>query len=107
MNTILNAQLVTQSDSKSDGAEEANYSRITDFFEARHEMFLGGRETAKSKQGIHSGATLRYESFSQRHRTIEQGLYWLISAPALGYLIYLPLGYSNGRYLALKSATGE
>jgi hypothetical protein len=66
----------------------------TDFFEARHQLLLRRQESAASSITARAVETInrRPQPFGAAPAVAEQALYWLISAPALGYLVYLICG---------------
>jgi len=67
---------------------------VTDFFEARHELMLRRQDSATSYKTAGAVETInRYpQPFGAAPAVAEQALYWLISAPALVYLVYLIFG---------------
>jgi hypothetical protein len=67
---------------------------VTDFFEARHQLLLRRQDSATSdKTGRAVEITNRHtQPFRAAPAVAEQVLYWLISAPALVYLVYLIFG---------------
>jgi hypothetical protein len=81
---------------------------VTDFFEARHQLMLRRQDSATSDPNCLRAECLQrrpyktaraVEIINRRPRPFrgapavaEQALYWLISAPALAYLVYLILG---------------
>ena len=64
---------------------------VTDFFEARHELMLRSQDSATSYKTAEAVETINRHSqtFRAAPAVAEQALYWLISAPALVYLVYL------------------
>ncbi len=66
----------------------------TDFFEARHQLMLWRQHSATSDKAARAVETInrRPQPFGAAPAVAEQALYWLISAPALGYLVYLICG---------------
>jgi len=67
---------------------------VTDFFEARHQLMLRRQDSATSYKTARAVETInRYpQPFREAPAVAEQALYWLISAPALVYLVYLIFG---------------
>ena len=67
---------------------------VTDFFEARHQLMLRRQDSATSGKTARAVQTInRYpQPFRAAPAVAEQALYWLISAPALVYLVYLIFG---------------
>jgi hypothetical protein len=65
----------------------------TDFFEARHQLMLWRQDSATSDKTARAVETInRHPQPSGAAPAVaEQALYWLISAPALAYLVYLIL----------------
>jgi hypothetical protein len=68
--------------------------RVTDFFEARHQLMLGRQDGATSDKTARAVEIINRhpQPFRAAPAAAEQALYWLISAPALAYLVYLILG---------------
>jgi hypothetical protein len=66
----------------------------TDFFEARHQLMLRHQESATSGRTTRAVETINRhpQPFRTAPAVAEQALYWLISAPALVYLVYLIFG---------------
>ncbi|MFY9983917.1 MAG: hypothetical protein WAK31_04120 [Chthoniobacterales bacterium] len=67
---------------------------IMDFFEARHPLMLTSREARSLKKitGRPVKGNRRRETFDASANLLDEALYWFISAPALGYLVYVVLG---------------
>jgi hypothetical protein len=67
---------------------------VTDFFEARHELMLRRQDSATSYKTARAVETINPPPppFRAAPAVAEQALYWLISAPALVYLVYLIFG---------------
>jgi hypothetical protein len=67
---------------------------VTDFFEARHQLMLRPQESATSDKAGRAVRIInrRPQPFRAAPAVAEQALYWLISAPALVYLVYLIIG---------------
>ena len=87
--TIKNQTVITRGETRPEVAPH-----IMNFFEARHLLMLTSREarslkkiTARSVKG-----NRRRETFGAYANLLDETLYWFISAPALGYLIYVVLG---------------
>jgi len=66
----------------------------TDFFEARHQLVLWRQESATSDKTARAVEIINGhpQPFRAAPAVAEQALYWLISAPALVYLVYLIFG---------------
>jgi hypothetical protein len=66
-----------------------------DFSEARHLLLLASREAGNQKKLAFRSlyANDGRDTFLASTNVVEEVLYWFISAPALGYLIYLVLGF--------------
>jgi hypothetical protein len=87
--TIENQALTTQEDSRPKVVPQR-----MNFFEARHLLMLASRDTGNRKEFTQrpvNGPDQR-QAFLTSNGVFEDALYWLISAPALGYLIYLVMG---------------
>jgi hypothetical protein len=67
---------------------------IMNFFEARHLLMLTSREARRLKKITARPVTGngRRETFGASANLLDEALYWFISAPALGYLLYVVLG---------------
>jgi hypothetical protein len=67
---------------------------VTDFFEARHQLMLRRQDSATSYKTARAVETINRhpQTFRPAPAVAEQALYWLISAPALVYLVYLIFG---------------
>jgi hypothetical protein len=67
---------------------------VTDFFEARHQLMLRLLDGATSDKTARAVGTINWhpQPFRAAPAVAEQALYWLISAPALVYLLYLVFG---------------
>ncbi len=67
---------------------------VTDFFEARHELMLRRQDSATSDKTARAVEIINRhpQPFRAAPAVAEQALYWLISAPALVYVVYLILG---------------
>jgi hypothetical protein len=66
----------------------------TDFFEARYQLMLWHQDSATSGNTKRAVGTInrRPQPIGAAPAVAEQALYWLISAPALVYLVYLIFG---------------
>jgi hypothetical protein len=87
--TIENQTVITRGETRPKVAPH-----IMDFFEARHLLMLAPRETRRLKKitGRPVKRNRRPETFGASANLIDEALYWFISAPALGYLVYVVLG---------------
>lgn len=87
--TIENQTLTTQ-----DKTRPEVVPHIMDFFEARHLLMLAPRKTRSVKKitARPANGNRRRETFDASANLIDEALYWFISAPALGYLVYVVLG---------------
>jgi hypothetical protein len=66
----------------------------TDFSEARHRLCLEVREARQPSNNAHcADSPLMRQPFGECIDVLEESFYWLVSAPALGYLAYLILGF--------------
>lgn len=67
---------------------------VTDFFEARHQLVLWHQDSTTSGKTARAVKTANRQPqpFRAAPAVAEQALYWLISAPALIYLLYLIFG---------------
>jgi hypothetical protein len=92
MNIIFES--VTDNQPKASGTEPKSSPLVTDFFEARHQLLLRRQESATSSKtaGAVETNNQQPQPFRAALPVAEQALYWLISAPALVYLVYLVLG---------------
>ena len=63
----------------------------TDFFEARHQLMLWRQDSATSDKTARAVEIIDWhpQPFRAAPAVAEQALYWLISAPALVYLVYI------------------
>lgn len=66
----------------------------TDFFEARHQLMLWRQDSATSDKTARAVEIIDWhpQPFRAAPAVAEQALYWLISAPALVYLVYIIFG---------------
>jgi hypothetical protein len=66
----------------------------SNFFEAHHQLILWLQDGATSEKtaGAVEIINRRPQPFKAAPAVAEQALYWLISAPALAYLLYLIFG---------------
>jgi hypothetical protein len=67
---------------------------IMDFFDARHLLMLTGGEADHPKKitARPVKSSRRRKTFGESPNLLDEALYWFISAPALGYLVYVVLG---------------
>ena len=65
---------------------------VTDFFEARHQLWLQGRESAIANKTTEQSKSRRIQPLARSSEIAEEAVYWFISAPALAYLLYLIFG---------------
>jgi hypothetical protein len=87
-------------ESVTDHRQEVSYTQpkssplVTDFFEARHQLMFRLQESAISDRTARADEIInrRPQPFRAAPAVAEQALYWLLSAPALVYLVYLILG---------------
>jgi hypothetical protein len=87
--TIENQTAITRGETKPTVAPH-----IMNFFEARHLSMITSRE-ARSLKKITARpvkGNRRRETFGASANLLDEALYWFISAPALGYLVYVVLG---------------
>jgi hypothetical protein len=63
----------------------------TDFFEARHQLMLPRQDSTTSDKTARAVEIIDWhpQPFRAAPAVAEQALYWLISAPALVYLLYI------------------
>jgi hypothetical protein len=87
--TIENPTVTTQPDT---GTKQV--PQIMDFCDARHLLALTGQETHSPKKITAQpvNGNRRPPTLGASPNLLDEALYWFISAPALGYLIYLVLG---------------
>ena len=67
---------------------------VTDLFEGRHNLMLRLQDSATSDKTPRAVEIIsrHIQPFGAAPVVAEQALYWLISAPALVYLVYLIFG---------------
>jgi len=67
----------------------------TDFSEARHRLWLEVREARQpsGKAQCANSPLMRQKPSDESIDVLEEAFYWLVSAPVLGYLAYLILGF--------------
>ena len=94
MNTIFEAESVTDQDQTAEDTESASLPHISDFFESRHQLMLDSRETARPNETLYRVQRAKQEPKPPMTSTsmLEEAVYWFISAPALVYVVYLILG---------------
>ena len=92
MNIIFES--VTDHQQEVSNAQPKSGPLVTDFFEARHQLMLRRQDSATSYKTARAVETInRYPlPFRPAPAVTEQALYWLISGPALVYLVYLIFG---------------
>ena len=92
MNTI-----VTDNKPTAGTTQSKSHSPAIDFFEKRHRLkiqYLNPATLVEPAQAV-KNSDRQYSLFLGSSAAAEQALYWLISAPALGYLIYLAVSLSG------------
>ena len=64
---------------------------VTEFFEARHQLMLRRQDNTTSDKTARAVETIyrHPQPFRAAPAVAEQALYWLTSAPALVYLVYI------------------
>ncbi len=67
---------------------------VTEFFETRHQLMLQRQDSTTSDKTARAVEIIKRQPqpFRAAPAVAEQALYWLISAPALVYLVYLIFG---------------
>jgi hypothetical protein len=92
MNIIFES--VTDHRREASATRPKSSSLVTDFLEARHQLMLRRQDGATSDKtaGAVEIINRRPQPFRAAPAVAEQALYWLISAPALVYLVYLIFG---------------
>lgn len=90
----MNITIENQTATTHDEAKREVVPHSMDFFEARHLLKLTSRETGSLKKITARPAkgNSRCETFAASANLIDEALYWFISAPALGYLVYVVVG---------------
>jgi hypothetical protein len=90
MKFAIKNQTVAYQDTITDEIRSGCGPRITDFFEARHQLMIENREIDNIPEvSTRVDDNLRYKPPLFSAELVESALYWFISAPALLYLIYL------------------
>jgi hypothetical protein len=90
MKIAIKNQTVAYQDTITDEIRSGSGPRITDFFEARHQLMIENREIDNIQEvTTRVDDNLRHKSSLFSAELVESALYWFISAPALLYLIYL------------------
>jgi hypothetical protein len=91
MKITIENQTVTNQDATLDEIRSGSVPHIMDFFELRHRLMLENRKIDNIQE-----ATVRPVNYNRRYeyclasaKFVEAGLYWFLSVPALGYLMYL------------------
>jgi hypothetical protein len=92
MNIIFES--VTDHQREASDTRPKSSSLVTDFLEARHQLMLRRQDGATSDKTARAVEIInrRPQPFRAAPAVAEQALYWLISAPALVYLVYLIFG---------------
>jgi hypothetical protein len=92
MNIIFES--VTDHQQDASDSQPKSSPLVTDFFEARHQLMLRRQDSATSGKTARAVQTINRnpQPFRAAPAVAEQALYWLISAPALVYLVYLIFG---------------
>jgi hypothetical protein len=67
---------------------------VIEFFETRHQLMLRRQDSVTSDKTAQAVETINRhpQPFRAAPGVAEQALYWLISAPALAYLVYIIFG---------------
>lgn len=79
---------VTDQQANVSATEPKSSPLLTEFFEARHQLVLRREESAIKDKPVETNHR-HPQPYGAAPAMAEQALYWLISAPALGYLVYL------------------
>jgi hypothetical protein len=89
MNIIFES--VTEHQQEVSDTQPKSSPLATDFFEARHQLMLWRQDSATSDKTARAVEIIdsRPQPFRAAPAVAEQALYWLISAPALVYLVYI------------------
>lgn len=95
MNTIFQTESVTTQNQTAEDAESRFLPHISDFFEARHQLMLEPRKSARPNKTVYQIQRAKQELALPMTSTslLEEALYWFISAPALVYVVYLTFGF--------------
>jgi len=91
MKITIQNQTFTNQKAASDEMRSDPTPHTTDFFEARHQLMLKYREIDNIQEVTppRVNGNGRHQPSLAAARLAEEALYWLLSAPALVYLIYL------------------
>jgi hypothetical protein len=91
MKIAIKNQTLTLQHINTDEVRSSSVRDVTDFFEVRHQLMLENREIDNIQEvpvGLVNHKRRLASSLISSER-VEAALYWVISAPALFYLIYL------------------
>ena len=93
MNTTCELERLSDHRRTSDRTTSTSPPEIIDFSDERHRLMLEVRPTTQpSRTAVLAHVLIRQKRLTGSVFLLEQTFYWLVCAPALGYLAYVIFG---------------